>query len=99
MKGVELLGRVPAGKGLGSGVGPVLDAWTRTNHQSSRISLDTFRVSPPPPQLRNTPSKITLGLSPPSRPARGKRGLRWLSPDPTETHGDQISEKGRESPC
>lgn len=54
MKGVEFLGRVPAGKGLGSGVGPELDAWTRTNHQSSSISLDTFRVSPPPPQLHGT---------------------------------------------
>lgn len=54
MKGVELLGREPAGKGLGSGVGPVLDAWTRTNHQSSSVSLDIFRASPPPPQLHRT---------------------------------------------
>lgn len=74
MEGVELLGRVPAGKGLGSGVGPVLAVWIRTNHQSSSISLDIFRASPPPsPATQNTPSKITLGLSPPSRPVRGER--------------------------
>lgn len=93
MKGVKLLGRAPAGKGLGRGVGPVLDAWTRTNHQSSSASLDIFRASPPPsPATQNTPSKITLGLSPPPRPVRGKRGLRWPSPHPTETHGDQMPE-------